>query len=161
MDLLKQLKRLWEHCAWSDETLVAAFERGPGLDPAWQEYCHVLAAEETWLARLEGRSPEVPVWPRLSWSQANELRDRLGLGYSSFLSGLGESSLSDPVHYTNSAGQSFATPIVDILLHVALHGHYHRGKINLLLRQEGRSPVPTDYIGFVRGVPAAVSPVED
>ena len=41
------------------------------------------------------------------------------------------------------------------LLHVPLHGQYHRGKINLLLRQAGRQPAPTDYITFVRGVSAA------
>jgi hypothetical protein len=40
---------------------------------------------------------------------------------------------------------------------VVLHGQYHRGKVNLLLRQEGEQPAPTDYIAFVRGVPAAVT----
>lgn len=36
-----------------------------------------------------------------------------------------------------------------------MHGQYHRGKVNLLLRQADRTPAPTDYIAFVRGVPAA------
>jgi hypothetical protein len=40
-----------------------------------------------------------------------------------------------------------------------LHGQYHRGKINLLLRQSGAEPAPADYISYVRGVPAAVTPV--
>jgi uncharacterized damage-inducible protein DinB len=38
---------------------------------------------------------------------------------------------------------------------VALHGAYHRGQIAQLLRQNGAQPAATDYIGFVRGVPAA------
>ena len=33
---------------------------------------------------------------------------------------------------------TFTTPLGEILLHVALHGQYHRGKINLLLRILGR-----------------------
>ena len=57
----------------------------------------------------------------------------------------------------NSAGQSFETPVSDMLLQVALHGQYHRGKINLLLRQAHLPPTPTDYIAFARGVPAAVT----
>jgi uncharacterized damage-inducible protein DinB len=43
----------------------------------------------------------------------------------------------------------------DILLHVALHGSYHRGQVALLVREAANKPAPTDYIGFVRGVPAA------
>jgi uncharacterized damage-inducible protein DinB len=38
-----------------------------------------------------------------------------------------------------------------------LHGQYHRGKINLLLRQAGLAPAPVDFISFVRGVPAATT----
>ena len=43
------------------------------------------------------------------------------------------------------------------MMHVALHGQYHRGKVNLLLRQEGLPPVPPDFIAWVRGVPAATT----
>ncbi|MFQ5740386.1 MAG: DinB family protein [Acidobacteriota bacterium] len=32
---------------------------------------------------------------------------------------------------------------------------YHRGKVNLLLRQAGHAPAATDFIAFVRGAPAA------
>jgi uncharacterized damage-inducible protein DinB len=39
-----------------------------------------------------------------------------------------------------------------------LHGQYHRGKINVLLRQSGAEPVLVDYIGYVRGAAAAVTP---
>ena len=60
-----------------------------------------------------------------------------------------------PVAYTTSAGKSFANTVKDILLHVAMHAQYHRGKINLLLRQAGLEPAPADYIAFIRGAPAA------
>ena len=59
--------------------------------------------------------------------------------------------------YVNSAGQSFETPVSDMLLQVFLHGQYHRGKVNLMLREGGLPPVPTDYISWARGVPAAVT----
>jgi len=59
------------------------------------------------------------------------------------------------VTYTNSAKREFSTALGDILVHVALHGQYHRGKVNLLLRENGLEPVPADFIAFVRGAPAA------
>ena len=34
-------------------------------------------------------------------------------------------------------------------------GQYHRGKINLLLRQQQATPIPVDCIAFLRGSPAA------
>jgi hypothetical protein len=38
---------------------------------------------------------------------------------------------------------------------IALHGAYHRGQVALVVRGGGGEPASTDYIGFVRGVPAA------
>jgi uncharacterized damage-inducible protein DinB len=160
MDALDYLKRLSKHCVWADRALFAAMPNPGELAGAWREYSHVLAAEELWLARLQGRQSSVTVWPVLSPREAGALRDRLETGYTAYLERLTPPRLSDPIRYTNTAGITFDTAIGDILHHVMLHGQYHRGKINLLLRQGEREPAPVDYIGFVRGSPAAVTPVE-
>ena len=44
----------------------------------------------------------------------------------------------------NSAGDEFDSKLSDILLHVALHGAYHRGQVNLLIRTAGGEPSPTE-----------------
>ena len=62
----------------------------------------------------------------------------------------------DGVEYTNSAGQTFRTPVANFLQHVSLHGQCHRGKIDLLLRQSGYI-APMDFIAYVHGVPATVT----
>ena len=82
--------------------------------------------------------------------------------YDRLLDGLDEAALARNVHYTNSAGLEFDSTVGDILLHVALHGAYHRGQIALLVRAGGSAPAPTDYIQFTRGAPAATrTPVGD
>ena len=53
------------------------------------------------------------------------------------------------------AGRRFATRAIDMFTQLVMHGSYHRGQIALLLRQSGAEPAATDYITFVRGVPAA------
>jgi uncharacterized damage-inducible protein DinB len=108
---------------------------------------------------MEGRAPRAAVWPKLERGQISALRDHVVHGYETHLDRLDGSTLSTSIEYTNSAGKTFQTPCADILLHVALHGQYHRGKINLLLRESGGEPVPVDYIAFVRGVPAATREV--
>ncbi|NIP57628.1 MAG: damage-inducible protein DinB, partial [Gemmatimonadetes bacterium] len=50
--------------------------------------------------------------------------------------------------------EEFRTPIGEILLHVLLHGSYHRGQIALRMRDVGEEPVNTDLITFVRERPA-------
>ncbi|HVE79937.1 MAG TPA: DinB family protein [Gemmatimonadaceae bacterium] len=156
MSALEQIRRLWQHAAWADAVLLDAL-RIPSEPPesALREYAHILGAEEVWLSRIERRAPRAPVWPTITIYTAAALAAHVRTGYESVLGRLTDAQLTAPVAYTNSAGQSFQTALDDILLHVALHGQYHRGKVNLLLRQEGCEPAPTDYIAFIRGVPAA------
>jgi len=54
------------------------------------------------------------------------------------------------ISYKNSSGRAFQNSVRDVLMHVALHGQYHRGQINLQLRANGMEPVNVDFITFVR-----------
>ena len=158
MDAIDAMRRMWDHAAWADGLLLSALEAmQPPPALAWREYSHVLGAESVWLDRLLSRKQRFPVWPELSASEAAALTASLRREYADYLAALSSDSLDTRVAYVNSAGQSFETPVSDILLQVFLHGQYHRGKINLLLRQAGMPPTPTDYIAFARGVPAAVT----
>ena len=157
MDAHGLIRRSLAHSAWADDLLFSALHDKPSLTAAWREYNHILGAAAVWLARLEQRPSTVAVWPTLTVDEADALRRVLSAGYETYINALDGQSLDDSVEYTNSAGQTFRTPIADILQHVVLHGQYHRGKINLLLRQGGHEPAPTDFIAYVRGVPAAVT----
>jgi len=157
INALDQIRRLFAHNSWADAELTVAVRDHHDAE-AWREYSHILGAAEVWLSRLEGRPSSSVVWPKLTVSEADALRQSLIVGYDAYLSTLSIERLEEIVSYTTSAGQPFATAIGDILLHVALHGQYHRGKVNLLLRQSENAPAPTDFIAFARGVPAAVTP---
>ena len=154
--MLDKIRELFDHVVWADRRILGAMRSdGEPPDEVIREMAHVAGSEEVWLARLQGRSPLTEVWPSVSASELEQLLDRTHAGYATYLGRLTESGLSRAVSYTNSAGNHFTTSVHDILLHVALHAQYHRGKVNLLLRQSGRPPVPTDYVAYVRGAPAA------
>ena len=142
--------------AWADERAMKALRKSGGASElAHSELAHVLGAEHVWLARLAGRSAVVPVWPTLSVDQCEALARETQAGFRAFVEREDDTTLERTVHYRNSAGAEFDTKVSDILLHVALHGSYHRGKVAAGLRASGAEPAATDYIGFVRGVPAA------
>ena len=158
MDALGMVRRLWDHSVWADELLLGALAAvDPPMPLAWREYAHVLGAESVWLDRLLRRRQRYPVWPELSPTEATSLAGSLRTEYAAYVARLTPDTLDVRVPYVNSAGQAFETPASDMLLQVFLHGKYHRGKVNLMLRQGGLPPVPMDYITWARGVPAATT----
>jgi uncharacterized damage-inducible protein DinB len=150
------LRRLFDHMAWADARAVAALREAAGVSElARAELAHVVGVEHVWLARLEGRPATVAVWPELTVDECDALAHDTAAGFRAYVERLDDETLERTVHYRNSAGAEFDTKISDILLHVALHGSYHRGKVAAALRGAGAEPAATDYVSFVRGVPAA------
>jgi uncharacterized damage-inducible protein DinB len=157
--VMHMLTRLYDHLAWADAAArVALLAMPPGSAEATRAlslYAHVAGAEHVWLARLLERPAEHPVWPELDLDHASELAARSAAALRAFMDSLDANGLAREVRYTNSAGREFHSRVDDILVHVALHGAYHRGQIAMLTRQSGSEPASTDYIAFVRGAPAA------
>lgn len=150
------LAKLFEHMRWADrEVLAAVAEAGDGASAEAELLAHVVGAELVWLDRIEQVAPSVAVWPAGDLEACAGMLRTAGERYRKFLAALPAERLSEDVRYSNSAGQEFGTRLDDILLHVVLHGSYHRGQIATRLRAAGARPPATDYIGFVRGVPAA------
>ncbi|HZL86260.1 MAG TPA: DinB family protein [Candidatus Krumholzibacteria bacterium] len=154
--MLEHLNRLAHHMKWADACTLEALRAAEAPPaPALALYAHVLGAEHVWLARLQGEPSGLAVWPTLTLDGCAEASADSSRGYARFLSSLAPADLERKVKYTNSAGLSFEDAIGDILLHVFLHGAYHRGQVAQQLRAEGQTPAATDYIAFVRGTPAA------
>lgn len=153
---MHHLSTLVSHLAWADDRVLASLRSATDPDPACLElFAHVLAAEHVWLARLKGATPHHPVWPTLTLEQCAGLVQANQRELAAFVAALTPEDLPRAITYVNSAGQTFTSSIEDILLHVYMHGSYHRGQIAWVLRRGGGVPMPTDYIAFVRGAPAA------
>jgi len=150
------LQRLFDHLRWADARVHASLTDAVNPPPHTLDlFAHVVAAEHLWLSRIRKEKPEVAVWPKLSLAQCLELGTRNADEFSALVESLDDIGLDGGVTYHNSAGLEFTTSLRDILLHVALHGAYHRGQIAAAVRAGGDTPASTDYIGFVRGTPAA------
>ena len=145
------MQRLLAHLRWADERALAAL-RGAASPPAeaLKVYAHILAAEHVWLTRLRFEPAALPVWPTLDLEECARLARENAAGLESFVGELTEADLRREISYRTSAGQHFQSTMVDILLHLVMHGSYHRGQIALLLRQGGAEPAATDYIVFLR-----------
>ncbi len=143
-----------DHLGWADRRVFESVRDSAAGPTAAELLSHLLAAEHVWYARLVGQPASVPVWPILSLADCQRLAEDNLAGFRRYVEALDPVAARTGISYTNSAGQTFTTPAEDILLHVCLHGAYHRGQIASLLRSGGAIPTATDYIAFIRGVPA-------
>ena len=152
------LSRLVDHLRWADARVHLSLVEALNPPPHTLDlFAHIVAAEHVWISRIRGVKPEVPVWPTLSLAQCAELGTRNAEELASIVESLDEAGLDREVTYVNSAGAQFTSSIRDMLIHVALHGAYHRGQIAAAVRAGGDTPASTDYIALARGAPAAVS----
>ena len=155
---LDLVARLFAHLDWADGRALDALRTAPDAD-AVRRFAHVLGAEEVWLARLEGRAAAQPVWPELDLDGCAALAEGNRARWAAYLAALTPEILARELDYRMTNGTSSRSRVSDILLHVALHGQYHRGQIALLVRAAGGEPRGTDFITFARDAgPAPVIP---
>jgi uncharacterized damage-inducible protein DinB len=173
----KGIRRMYAHLEWANQRLLGSLTApAPQRDhpayrlfshvgllqragqtplshvrPAMRVLSHLVASERVWLLRLlEQDSGGQAIWPTLTAEEVEALARANALGYRRLLDTLTDSDLSRPVEYTNQQGRRYRTAIGDILVHVAMHGSYHRGQIASAMRDAGGEPVNTDYITYVR-----------
>jgi uncharacterized damage-inducible protein DinB len=148
--------RLYDHLYWADRNVLESL-RSAAHPPvrAIELYAHILGAENVWLSRIHSQPTTLAVWPALTLEQCEKISAANNESFARVVESLNPTALAKQISYRNSAGASFTSTLEEILLHVALHGSYHRGQIAMLLRDSGETPVPTDFIAFARGAPAA------
>jgi len=150
---LKTIKRMLEHQIWANSRLLAAVRQsGGGSQELLRLFRHLAIAEQVWITRLNGgTTAHLKLWAEdMNLDEIEALLASNGQQYMEYLAGLTEEQLDGDSTYANQSGVEFRTPIRDILAHVALHGQYHRGQINRMLREAGGEPQPLDFILFAR-----------
>jgi len=149
------LDRLYRHLAWADQTILAVLDgQDRRLEPAHKLFAHIVVAEHIWLSRIQSRDiGGLTPWSPLLLAECRELSATTLAGFLELVDATSEQRLYDPITYRSTKGDEFRTPLGDILLHVALHGSYHRGQIATLLRSCDLSVPMTDFILFSRQLP--------
>ena len=149
---MQTIRRMMDHMYWADDALLAGL-RGHSDENGeiGRLFRHLLIAEQVWVTRLEGKSSaHLTLWEESDVASLEPLARDNEQRYKRYIEGLAESDLDRMLDYANQSGAKFRTSIRDILIHVALHGHYHRGQIYSALRRQAGTPVALDHILFAR-----------
>jgi len=147
----EHLVRLFRYDAWANSEVLASLgAANPPPARSVRLLAHILSAEKLWLERLSGEKPSLPVWPEFNLSECEQQASELKALWTGYFSSLDGNTLGQPVTYHNSKGEAFSSAKQDILLHVTMHGSYHRGQIATDMRTAGFAPAYTDFIHAVR-----------
>ena len=104
---------------------------------------HIHVVDQIFQHHLQGlphafkaaRSEEMPELQTLA-NSAKEVDD----WYASYVEGLAESDFEQPLEFRFTSGKPAHMSKGEILLHVCLHGTYHRGNAGALLQLRGFTP---------------------
>jgi uncharacterized damage-inducible protein DinB len=144
------IRRMFDYNDWSNSRILELLSKSDSQHHQAQLlFSHLLQAELVWLTRLQQQnSSSIAIWEELELEACREVVQTNRIGYEELLNRI--TDLDELCSYQNQAGAPFTTSYRDILTHVALHGQYHRGQINALLRMHGAEPASLDYILYVR-----------
>lgn len=147
--MMQPFVRLMELKQWADRGIYQAIARSlPRLEEAEVAIMlrildHMHAVDAIFQHHLRGvphqfkapRSERVPDLQALARS-AMEMDD----WYVSYVRGLADTELGQPVEFVFTSGRAARMLRSEIILHVCLHGTYHRGNAGAVLQLKGLQP---------------------
>lgn len=180
MSLARDFQLMARYNRWMNERLYAAAaaldeaglraDRGAFFGSILATLDHILAADAHWLARFAASFPELASLEPLRRAPLPELvrgitfpdftrlrRDREAMDevFVAFTREATEAAYARPMHYVNSAGESFTREAGLVLRHVFNHQTHHRGQVTTLFNQSGVNVGVTDLSALIPEWPAA------
>lgn len=142
---------MYDYVCWANDYLLDTIHQSEDNPELLRLFSHILFSERVWIARMSGEdTSKLEIWANIDYEQCKELVVENKSLVEKFISELTEEKLLEPVIYTTSAGQAFTNTVEEIINHIALHGQYHRGQINMRIRELGYEPVNVDFITYIR-----------
>ena len=149
--MLGYLREMFLFDDWANrEALRSLQEMEHPPERARKVMAHIVAAELLWMARLQQAGHRTAVWPEFGLEDCDRQIAELRQTWEQYLAELADADLATEITYINSKGERYSNEVRDILMHVLMHGVYHRGQIAAAVRDRAGEPAYTDFIEAVR-----------
>lgn len=151
MTAITALERLFRYKAQANDEILAAMrgfdEAAPAREIAVRVLNHTYVVDRIFAAVLTGAGHG---YASANTSQAPALAELSGAvtasdrWYIDYVSSLDEAQLLERIDFTFTDGESGCMSREEILLHVALHGAFHRGEVGWMMLENAIAPPPGD-----------------
>ena len=159
---LELIRTLYAYSAWANHRVLDVASKltqeqfsAPGstsLPSIHEILVHTLGAQRHWLYRFQKLTPP-PFLEKADVSDVARLRaewQAVDAQTQTFVDSLDDAALAEVIQYRNSAGDSFADPLWQIMTHQVNHATQHRSEVAALLTNFGHSPGDLDMILYIR-----------
>jgi uncharacterized damage-inducible protein DinB len=113
---------------------------------------HMYGADALWLARWKGQPTGALPGDIGSMAALRKDWDALVAEQRAWVEALKPVDLGREVHYKDTAGNPYHTPLGILLTHVAAHGNHHRSEVATMLTMVSGSPPDTGVVMWHRTV---------
>ncbi len=151
MRSISEVRRLIGYDKWANQrTLDSIRSTDPLPARARLWFPHIVGVQREWLARLQGERSSVAIWPEWTIDETKTQLETLYAFWFAYLDATPAPDIRAEISYQNSRGDSYTNTIADIVQHVLLHSHYHRGQIAAEIRAANSTPAISDFIFALR-----------
>lgn len=140
-------ERLFAYDDWANREEVSRLREIGAPAEALRLLNHIIGTQWVWIARLRSKEPRMAVWPELTLDAVEKELGDLRVAWRDIWN---RAIQGRSIEYRNTRGEKHTSRVDDVLMHVLMHGAYHRGQIATVVRQGGVTPAYTDYIHATR-----------
>jgi len=154
---LSTLKSLFAYKAWANAELFALLQTLPAANAEQLHSCirtlnHIYVVDRLFRAHLAGEARPFNATNTKETPALGQLRadvEATDAWYVNYVSNLSESARSEMLSFTFTDGDAGRMTREEILLHVSLHGGYHRGNVGQVLKSISVAPPRDLYTKFL------------
>lgn len=132
----------WANAAW----LTHLQTKCPADEFLLKMLSHITKAEVAWFQRIQVQVVDKNVFEQLTLERIAELQREHAPLYASALGG----DLARIIQYTRLNGETSASSVADILIHLSTHAAHHRGQMAAHASKMKYPMISTDYIVYSR-----------
>ena len=122
-------------------------------------FAHVYGADALWLARWKGQpTGPLPGGDIASMAGLRKDWDALVTEQQGWVEALRPVDLGREIHYKDTKGNAYHTPLGILLTHVVAHGNHHRSELATMLTMLSGSPPDTGIVTWHRTMTGQLRP---
>lgn len=142
--------KLYQYNQWANQRVFESLVKQKVSDEKTLTIMsHVVSALFIWLSRIEGKSPAAyPLWKQYSLQELAKMNEEITGRWLNFVEA--NEDFNRVLVYNNYVGDPYKNNVEQIMIHLVNHSTYHRGQVALLMRQNGKEPINTDFITYDR-----------
>ena len=147
---MNDFAKLFAYDRWANSEVVRALSAlSDPPERTVKLIAHIVGTQYVWWSRMTGEVSAVPVWPDWNVRQTQEAASEIGEKWRE-IALRGDEFQAGEFTYANTRGETWTSRNDDVMMHVVMHGAYHRGQIAAQIRACGHQPPYTDYVQATR-----------